>query len=85
MRTNLQDMNEWAQTQTCIRLGQWIQPIKGTWSRDGLELSWYVWVYPGLRKGRGRFLNFSDAQIPDKNKKFYISLGKCETHAAIYC
>ncbi len=43
-------------------------PVKGTGSRDGLELGCHAWVDLGLRKGRGRFLNFS--YVPNVRKKF---------------
>ncbi len=57
---------------TAVSITLWIQPIKGTWSRDGLELSWHAWVYLGLRKGCGRFLIFLDVSIPDKTSFIFL-------------
>jgi hypothetical protein len=36
--------------QKCVQ-----RSLRGTWSRDGLELSWHAWVNFGLDKGGGRF------------------------------
>jgi hypothetical protein len=48
--------------------------LKGIGSQDGLEFSLHAWVHLGLKKGCGRFWNFSDVPIPEKMPYIYFFL-----------
>jgi hypothetical protein len=55
--------------------------LKGTGSPNGLGFSWHIWIYPGLKKGRGWFLNFLGIpSIIHLNTR--ISCGKCDCELA---
>jgi hypothetical protein len=61
-----------------------LETRKGTGSRDGLELSWHVWVNLGLNNGRPRCFSIFEMLLP-QNIYFNISRGKCEIDSACLC
>jgi hypothetical protein len=52
--------------------------LKGPGSRDGLKLSFHAWVDLDLKMGRNRFLNFSDAPIPEEEKNYLFFAEKAK-------
>ena len=60
--------------------------LKGIGSQDGLEFSLHAWVHLGLKKGCGRFWNFSDVPIPEKILYIFLFLevnGKPTSHGYV--
>ena len=72
-----------ARIEKVIRTGRFCC-FKWTVSRDELEYSLQVLVNLGRNKGRGRFLNYSDAPHPQKDSFFIYILAIIATSTLLY-